>query len=136
MFLLITRPGKYIVNVKYTISYMLVLLILLQRVHPAFVCQVKAAKATTSTSQRKYSLSSDQQPSNSKVQTLVTGNSHSSTQAEVDNLIMDFITEDMQSFNVVDSAAFCKIITKGFPGRKVITRKTLDSKNSFYKFQW
>nr|XP_033798231.1 uncharacterized protein LOC117359480 isoform X2 [Geotrypetes seraphini] len=47
------------------------------------------------------------------------------TQTQVDNLIMNFVIEDMQAFSVVEQPAFVNLITGLQPGRSVMSQNIL-----------
>lgn len=47
------------------------------------------------------------------------------SQSTVNKLVTNFVVGDMQAFSVVESPDFIKLVTSGFPGKKVMSRKTL-----------
>lgn len=47
------------------------------------------------------------------------------SQSAVNRLVTNFVVGDMQAFSVVESPDFIKLVTSGFPGKNVMSRKTL-----------
>jgi hypothetical protein len=49
----------------------------------------------------------------------------STSQSAVNDLVTNFVVGDLQAFSVMESPDFIKLVTTAYPGRTVLTRKTL-----------